>query len=250
MSDSIIKVKDLTIAYDENVIMRDISFEVKTQDIFMIMGGSGCGKSSLLKVLIGLKTPTKGQVFIQDIDFYKTSENSRKKIMQNCGILYQSGALFSSMSVGENVALPLQQYSSYSSATINELVELKLAQVGLHGYKDFYPDELSGGMKKRAALARAIALDPEILYFDEPSSGLDPISSRLLDELILEINANLKTTIVIISHDIDSILTIGNQAIYLDATSKTLAAQGNPKKWLKNPPTPAIADFFSRRTEI
>ena len=250
MSDSIIKVKDLTIAYDENVIMRDISFEVKTQDIFMIMGGSGCGKSSLLKVLIGLKTPTKGQVFIQDIDFYKTSENSRKKIMQNCGILYQSGALFSSMSVGENVALPLQQYSSYSSATINELVELKLAQVGLHGYKDFYPDELSGGMKKRAALARAMALDPEILYFDEPSSGLDPVSSRLLDELILEINANLKTTIVIISHDIDSILTIGNQAIYLDATSKTLAAQGNPKKWLKNPPTPAIADFFSRRTEI
>ena len=162
MSDSIIKVKDLTIAYDENVIMRDISFEVKTQDIFMIMGGSGCGKSSLLKVLIGLKTPTKGKVFIQDIDFYKTSENSRKKIMQNCGILYQSGALFSSMSVGENVALPLQQYSSYSSATINELVELKLAQVGLHGYKDFYPDELSGGMKKRAALARAMALDPEI----------------------------------------------------------------------------------------
>lgn len=250
MSDSIIKVKNLTIAYDENVIMRDINFEVKSQDIFMIMGGSGCGKSSLLKVLIGLKKPTKGQIFIQDTDFYKSSDISQKKIMQNCGILYQSGALFSSMTIGENVALPLQQYSPYSSATINELVELKLAQVGLHGYKDFYPDELSGGMKKRAALARAMALDPKILYFDEPSSGLDPISSRLLDELILEINANLGTTIVIISHDIDSILTIGTQAIYLDATTKTMAAQGNPKKWLKNPPTPAIADFFSRRTEI
>lgn len=250
MSDAIIKVKNLTIAYDENVIMRDINFEIKPQDIFMIMGGSGCGKSSLLKVLIGLKKPTKGQIFIQGTDFYKSSDVSQKKIMQNCGILYQNGALFSSMTVGENVALPLQQYSSYSAGTIDELVELKLAQVGLRGYKDFYPDELSGGMKKRAALARAMALDPEILYFDEPSSGLDPVSSRLLDELILEINANLGTTIVIISHDIDSILTIGNQAIYLDAATKTMAAQGNPKEWLKNPPTPAIADFFSRRTEI
>ncbi len=250
MSETVIKVKNLNIAYDENVIMHDINFEVKKQDIFMIMGGSGCGKSSLLKVLIGLKSPAKGQVFIQGADFYKSSDKSRKKIMQNCGVLYQNGALFSSMTVGENIALPLQQYTSYSPSAIDELVELKLALVGLHGYKTFYPDELSGGMKKRAALARAMALDPEILYFDEPSSGLDPVSSRLLDELILELNANLKTTIVIISHDIDSILTIGSQAIYLDAATKTLAAQGNPKTWLKNPPTSAIADFFKRRTEV
>lgn len=244
-----IRVENLTIAYGQNVIMHDVNFTVNTKDIFMVMGGSGCGKSSLLKTLIGLKQPQTGKVFIHDKNFYNSSEKERKKIMQNCGILYQNGALFSSMTIGENIAMPLQQYSKYSQQTIKELVELKLALVGLHGYHDFYPDELSGGMKKRAALARAIALDPDILYFDEPSSGLDPVSSRLLDELIAELNANLGITIVIISHDIDSILTIGQQAIYLDADVKTLTAQGNPKEWFRNPPNQAIAEFFRRRTE-
>lgn len=250
MTNAKIMVENLTIAYGENVIMHDINFAVAPKEIFMIMGGSGCGKSSLLKTLIGLKKPTKGKVFIQGQNFYACSDIERQKIMQNCGISYQSGALFSSMTIGENVALPLQQYSGYSPSTVDELVELKLALVGLHGYKDFYPDELSGGMKKRAALARAMALDPDILYFDEPSSGLDPLSSRLLNELILELNANLGLTVVIISHDIESILTIGSQAIYLDATTKTLAAQGNPKTWLKNPPTQAIADFFGHNMEV
>lgn len=250
MTEAKISVENLTIAYDENIILHDVSFMVKPQEIFMIMGGSGCGKSSLLKTLIGLKKPSKGKVFIQGKNFYTASASERQKIMQNCGISYQSGALFSSMTIGENIALPLQEYTNYSPSTINELIELKLALVGLHGYKDFYPDELSGGMKKRAALARAMALDPDILYFDEPSSGLDPLSSRLLNELILEINSDLGTTVVIISHDIESILTIGTQAIYLDANTKTLIAQGNPKTWLKNPPNQTVADFFGHNMEV
>ncbi|MBQ9236017.1 MAG: ATP-binding cassette domain-containing protein [Alphaproteobacteria bacterium] len=247
MSETIIRGENLEIAYGENVLLRDGNFAVKRGDIFIIMGGSGSGKSSLLKTLIGLKEPKAGRVFIRDEDFYQSDEAKRRQIMQGCGVLYQSGALFSSMTIGENAALPLQQYSTYSPETIAELVELKLALVGLQGYRDFYPDELSGGMKKRASLARALALDPDILYFDEPSSGLDPVSSRLQDELILEINANQGTTIVVISHDVDSILTIGNNAIYLDGNAKQITAAGSPQEWLRNPPNAALADFFKRR---
>jgi len=240
-----IKAENLEIAYGSNVLMRDLNFEVKAGDVFIVMGGSGCGKSSLLKIMTGLKTPTKGKVIIDGVDFYACEKSQRNEIMQKSGILYQSGALFSSMTLSENIALPLQQYTDYSAREIADLCRLKLALVGLKGYEDFYPSEISGGMKKRAGLARAMALDPEILYFDEPSAGLDPVSSSLLDDLILEINQSLGTTIVVITHELSSIFAIGSNSIYLDAEIKQISAQGNPKKLLKNPPNQNVLNFLT-----
>ena len=245
MTDVKIKVQNLTVAYGSNVLMKDVDFEVNTGDVFIIMGGSGSGKSSLLRVLTGVKEPAKGKVWLNGKDFYAAGEKEQKILMQNCGILYQSGALFSSMTLAENVALPLQQYTDYSIGTIREIVALKLALVGLRGYEDFYPAELSGGMKKRAGLARAMALDPEILFFDEPSAGLDPVSSNLLDDLILEINRSLGTTIVVITHELSSIFAIGNNSIYLDAETKGISAKGNPHELLKNPPNQRVLSFLT-----
>lgn len=245
MTDAKIKVQNLTVAYGSNVLMKDVDFEVNTGDVFIIMGGSGSGKSSLLRVLTGLKEPSKGKVWLDGQDFYAAGAKEQKVLMQNCGILYQSGALFSSMTLGENVALPLQQYMDYSANTVREIVALKLALVGLRGYEDFYPAELSGGMKKRAGLARAMALDPEILFFDEPSAGLDPVSSNLLDELILEINRSLGTTIVVITHELSSIFAIGNNSIYLDAETKGISAKGNPHELLRNPPNQRVLSFLT-----
>lgn len=245
MTDVKIKVQNLTVAYGSNVLMKDVDFEVNTGDVFIIMGGSGSGKSSLLRVLTGLKEPAKGKVWLNGKDFYAAGEKEQKILMQNCGILYQSGALFSSMTLAENVALPLQQYTDYSIGTIREIVALKLALVGLRGYEDFYPAELSGGMKKRAGLARAMALDPEILFFDEPSAGLDPVSSNLLDDLILEINRSLGTTIVVITHELSSIFAIGNNSIYLDVETKGISAKGNPHELLKNPPNQRVLSFLT-----
>ena len=247
MTDDKIKIRaeNLSIAYGSNVLMKNVNFEIKKGDIFIIMGGSGSGKSSLLRVMTGLKEPSHGKIFVDGADFYAAGETKRKKIMQNCGILYQSGALFSSMTLAENIALPLQQYTDYSRGMIQDLVSLKLALVGLKGYEDFYPSEISGGMKKRAGLARALALDPDILYFDEPSAGLDPVSSKLLDDLILEINSSLGTTIVVINHELSSIFAIGSNSIYLDTTIKGISAQGNPHDLLKNPPNQNVLSFLT-----
>lgn len=241
-----IVVQNLTMGYGDFILQKNMNFSVNTGDIFIIMGGSGCGKSSLLKVLTGLVSPLKGDVFINGKNFTNANENTQKKVMKKVGILYQSGALFSSMTLAENVALPLTQYTTHSKETINEIVSLKLALVGLAGFEDFYPSEISGGMKKRAGLARALALDPEIVYFDEPSAGLDPISSKLLDDLILNINQSLGTTMVIVTHELSSIFSIGTNSIFLDAESKQIIAQGNPKELLKNPPNETVYNFLTR----
>jgi len=242
----IITAKNLSIGYDDFILMKNISFEVNKGDIFVIMGGSGCGKSSLLKVMTGLIPAKSGHVWINSKNFTNATSTEQADIMKKCGILYQSGALFSSMTLAENIALPLQQYTDYSAQTISELVSLKLALVGLKGFEEFYPSEISGGMKKRAGLARALALDPEIVYFDEPSAGLDPVSSKLLDDLILDINQSLGTTIVIVTHELSSIFAIGNNSIFLDGTTKSIGARGNPKDLLKNPPSPAVKQFLTR----
>lgn len=239
-------VKNLTIAYGDFVLLKKLNFSINKGDIFIIMGGSGCGKSSLLHVLTGLVSASKGHIIIDNIDFTASTKAEQDKLMQRCGILYQSGALFSSMTLAENVALPLQQYSNYSDKFIRELVEFKLSLVGLAGFGDYFPSEISGGMKKRAGLARALALDPSIVYFDEPSAGLDPVSSKLLDDLILDINQSLGTTIVIVTHELESIFNIGTNSIFLDANIKQIGARGNPKELLKNPPNSEVARFLTR----
>lgn len=239
-------VKDLTIAYGDFVLLKNLNFEINKGDIFIIMGGSGCGKSSLLRVLTGLVPTAKGQILIDGVNFTNANQQEKDALMRRCGILYQSGALFSSMTLAENIAMPMQQYTDYSPKLIAELVDLKLALVGLYGFGEFYPSEISGGMKKRAGLARALALDPEIVYFDEPSAGLDPISSRLLDDLIVDINKSLGTTIVVVTHELASIFDIGTNSVFLDASIKEIGAKGNPKELLKNPPNENVYKFLTR----
>ncbi|MBR1605858.1 MAG: ATP-binding cassette domain-containing protein [Alphaproteobacteria bacterium] len=241
-----IDVRDLTIGYGDYVLLHDANYQVNKGDIFIIMGGSGCGKSSMLRVLTGLLLPKKGTVIINGVNMETAPQTDIQKIREKSGILYQSGALFSSMTLAENIALPLQQYTTYSPETIRELAHLKLALVGLTGFDDFYPSEISGGMKKRAGLARALALDPDIVYFDEPSAGLDPISSHHLDELIIKINQSLGTTIVVVTHELASIFAIGTNSIFLDANTKTILAHGRPQELLKHPPHPEVYQFLTR----
>ena len=244
-----ITVKNLDMGYGSFVLMRDLNFTVNRGDIFIIMGGSGCGKSTLLKILIGLKEPLKGQVFYGGTDFWGMDPDERERIMRRFGILYQQGALWSSMTLAENVALPLEQYTDLRPGQIREIVSLKLSLVGLAGFEEFYPSEISGGMRKRAGLARAMALDPDILFFDEPSAGLDPISSRLLDDLILELRNSLGSTIVIVTHELASIFAIANNSIYLDVESRTMTARGDPKKLLAESEDPTVRKFLTRGEE-
>jgi phospholipid/cholesterol/gamma-HCH transport system ATP-binding protein len=241
-----ITVKDLTMAYGSFVVMRDLSFTIQRGDIFIIMGGSGCGKSTLLKIMVGLKSPAKGKILYEGVSFWDSAEKDRERFMGNIGILYQSGALWSSMTLAENVALPLEQYTDLRSNRIREVVSLKLSLVGLSGFEDFYPSEISGGMRKRAGLARAMAMDPEILFFDEPSAGLDPISARHLDELILELRESLGSTVVVVTHELASIFTIGTNSVFLDADSRTMTAVGNPTKLRDESPDPKIRTFLTR----
>lgn len=246
MTSPIIKAQNLSIGYDNHIIMDRLCFEIKRGDIFIIMGGSGCGKSTLLRTMIGLLPTLNGHVLVNGIDVVTATENKKKHLVTQCGILYQSGALFSSMSLFENVALPLEQYTSYSERKIREIVRFKLALVGLAGFEDFYPSEISGGMRKRAGLARALALDPEIVFFDEPSAGLDPVSSKHLDDLILEINKILGMTIVVVTHELSSLFNIGRNCIFLDSSVKTISARGNPNDLLKNPPNERVLAFLTR----
>jgi phospholipid/cholesterol/gamma-HCH transport system ATP-binding protein len=241
-----ITVRDLTMAYGSFVVQRDLNFAVNRGDIFIIMGGSGCGKSTLLRHMIGLKAPAKGTVNYDGVSFWDTAPDERERIMRQFGILYQSGALFSSMTLAENIMLPLQTYTDLSEGRIRKIVSLKMALVGLAGFEDYYPSEISGGMQKRAGLARAMALDPEILFFDEPSAGLDPVSARLLDDLILELRESLNATVVVVTHELASIFAIGNNSVFLDPDKKTMIAQGDPRKMLKECKDPTVHRFLTR----
>ncbi len=245
----LIIAKDLDMGYGEFVVMRDLNFTVNRGDIFIIMGASGCGKSTLLKILIGLKRPRRGKILYGDTSFWEADASERERIMGRFGILYQYGALWSSMTLEENVALPLEQYTKLNAGQIKELVSLKLLLVGLAGFEHYYPAEISGGMKKRAALARAMALDPDILFFDEPSAGLDPVSGRLLDDLILELSASLGTTIIVVTHDLASIYAIGNNSIFLDVDLKTMTASGDPRRLLAESRDPSLRRFLTRGEE-
>ncbi len=241
-----ISVRELTMAYGDKIIQQDLNFEINAGDIFIIMGGSGCGKSTLLRHLIGLKSPRKGSIYYGEQNFWESSEEARNEIMRHTGVSYQSGALWSSMTLAENISLPLKEYTRQSASKIREIVSFKLSLVGLEGFEDYYPSEISGGMRKRAALARAIALDPQILLFDEPSAGLDPVSAKMLDDLILELRDNLGATIVVVTHELASIFAIGNNSVMLDPESKTMIATGDPNKLLKESSDPRVINFLTR----
>lgn len=246
MTDTIITVKNLRVAYGDFVLFNDINFTVNQKDIFIIMGASGCGKSSMLRVLTGLVQPVQGEVLINGKNLATADDAEKIAIMKKCGVMYQSGALFSSMTLKENVAMPLELYSTYSPKEISEIASYKLALTGLGGFDDFYPSEISGGMKKRAALSRALALDPQIVYCDEPSAGLDPLSSRRLDDLIKELNETLGTTFVVVTHELQSIFNIGTNSIFLDGNVKNITGRGNPNELLRNPPNKEIHEFLTR----
>jgi len=244
-----IVVKKLDMGYGSFILMKDLNFSVNRGDIFIIMGGSGCGKSTLMKILIGLKAPIRGKIFYGDINYWDSNPEDQERVKRRFGVLYQRGALWSSMTLAENVALPLEQYTNINRNRIRDMVSLKLALVGLAGFEEFYPSEISGGMQKRAGLARAMALDPDILLFDEPSAGLDPVSARLLDDLILELRASLGTTFVVVTHELASIFAIGNNSVYLDVDSRTMTAGGDPKKLLAESSDPKVRNFLTRGEE-
>ena len=243
-----ITVRDLTMAYGPSVVMQDVSFTVNERDIFVIMGGSGSGKSTLLRHLVGLQQSARGTIHYQgaSADLWMMPEPERERLLRRFGLLYQSGALWSAMTLAENVALPLQEYAGIGAEEISALASFKLALVGLSGFEDYYPSEISGGMKKRAGLARAMALDPDILFFDEPSAGLDPVSARRLDDLILELRDSLRATIVVVTHELASIFAIGTNSVFLDAETKTMLTTGNPKTLLEESPIPAVRRFLTR----
>src|SRR3989449_5704096 len=244
-----IEVRDLDMMYGDRVIQRDLNFAVEPGDIFVIMGPSGSGKSTLLRHMIGLVPPARGDVYYDDASFWTADADARQRILRRVGVLYQEGALWSSMTLTENVGLVLEEFIDLSPATAREVASLKLALVGLAGFEDFYPSEISGGMRKRAGLARAMALDPDILFFDEPSAGLDPITSRRLDDLILELRDSLGATVVMVTHELASIFAIADNCVFLDAESRTMIATGSPRELLAHSTHPRLREFLTRGEE-
>lgn len=244
--EAMLEVRDLTLAYGEVLIQQNLDFTIQRGDIFIIMGGSGCGKSTLMRALTGLLEPATGRILIQGMDLWQGSARERETLMRRQGVMYQSGALWSAMTLRENVSLPLEIHTDLGPRQIRALADYKLALVGLAGFGDHYPSAISGGMRKRAGVARAMALDPEILFFDEPSAGLDPLSARHLDELILQLRASLHTTMVVITHELASIFTIGDDAVFLDTERRSMLTTGNPR-WLREyAEQPAVRNFLNR----
>ncbi len=237
----------LTARFGDDTILEGVSFQVHRGEILVILGGSGCGKSTLLKHLIGLYQPAAGKVILNGIDMRTDDAEELRQVKMRMGVLFQSGALFGSMTLAENVGLPIQEYTDLSLEEIDRIVKMKLALVNLAGYENHLPEEISGGMKKRAGLARAMALDPSVLFFDEPSAGLDPISAAELDILIKSINTGLGTTMVVVTHELESIFSIAHRVIMLDKSAKGIVAQGDPRELKDHSPDPRVTDFFNRR---
>ena len=241
-----IEVSQLQCGYDGKTILKDINFSVRPGEIFFVIGGSGCGKSTLLRNLIGIHTPMAGTVNFFGESFTASNASRRKEFLKTFGVLYQGGALWTSLTLRQNVALPLEEYTTLTRREREELATLKLAQVGLAGSEDYYPAEISGGMKKRAGLARALALDPAILFLDEPSAGLDPITSRRLDDLVSEIREQLGTTMVVVSHELASIFSIADRVIMLDREVQGIIAEGAPRDLVQQSRDPRVLEFLHR----
>ncbi len=241
-----IEVENLDLFYGDTAIQRNLSFSVGRGEIFVIMGGSGCGKTTVMRCLVGLKAPTSGRVLLDGASLWESDPETRALLARRGGVVFQQGALWSSMTLAENVGLPLAEFSRVDPREIRDIASFKLAMVGLGGFEDYYPAEISGGMRKRAGVARALALDPEFLFFDEPSAGLDPITSSQLDDLILQIRDSLGTTMVLVTHELPSIMSIADNSVFLDAESKTMIASGDPKRLLAESRDPKIETFLTR----
>lgn len=242
----VIDVENLACGYDGRTILQGVSFAVRRGEVFFVIGGSGCGKSTLLRNMVGLHTPFAGTVKFFGQPFGAAESKARRELLKSFGVLFQGGALWTSLTLRQNVALPLEEYTSLSRREIDEIATLKLTQVGLRGFEDYFPAEISGGMKKRAGLARALALDPAIVFFDEPSAGLDPVTSRKLDELILQIRDAFGTTIVVVSHELASIFSIADRVIMLDRAEKGIIAEGQPRDLAMNSGDPRVSEFLRR----
>ena len=243
----IIEVDGLTARFGDNTVFKEVSFQVHRGEILVILGGSGCGKSTLLKHMIGLYQPAAGRVILNGIDMRTDEAEELRQVKMGMGVLFQSGALFGSMTLAENLALPLEEYTDLTREEIEGIVRMKLALVNLAGYENHLPEEISGGMKKRAGLARAMVLDPSVLFFDEPSAGLDPISAAELDILIKSINTGLGTTMVVVTHELESIFSIAHRVIMLDKSAQGMIADGDPRELKDHSPDPRVSDFFNRR---
>lgn len=241
-----IELRNVTMAYGSYTVLRGVNAKVRRGEVFIIMGVSGGGKTTLLKSMIGLKPPTEGEILFDGRSYWTSNETEQQKMLRKIGVLFQGGALWSSMTLGDNIALPLEEFTDLNAAEIYDIVRLKLSLVGLAGFEDFYPSELSGGMRQRAGLARAMALDPEILFFDEPSTSLDPVSSRRLDNLILELRDSLGATIVVVTHELPSIFAIGDHAIFVDSNTRSVRAEGDPRDLLKRSDDPYLHEFLTR----